>query len=213
MRGAPATDVSSVGLAGRKRGPAIHPLLVRLTHWVNAVAIIVMITSGLEIHNAYPTLPFPVPKAVTLGGWLGGAIQWHFAAMWVLTFNGLVYLSYGIVSGRFARKLWPIPPRAIVADLVAGARGRLSHDDPTIYNAVQKLLYSGVILAGIVAILSGLAIWKPVQLQALGLLFGDFDRARLVHFWAMAAILGFLILHVGMALAYPRSLLAMIRGR
>jgi thiosulfate reductase cytochrome b subunit len=210
---APATDVTSVDWAARKRGPVIHPLLVRLTHWVNAAAMIVMIMSGLEIHNAYPTLPFAVPKAVTLGGWLGGAIQWHLAAMWVLAGNGLVILSHGIASGRFARKLLPISPRAVVADLVDAARGHLSHEDPAVYNAVQKLLYCGVIVAGIVAVLSGLAIWKPVQLQALGLLFGDFDQARLVHFSAMAAILGFVLLHVGMALAYPRSLRAMLFGR
>ncbi len=211
-----ASSGSYAAAVGATRGGArrvIHPLLVRLTHWVNAAAILVMIGSGLEIHNAYPTLPFVVPKVVTLGGWLGGALQWHFAAMWVLVANGLVYFSYGVVSGRFARKLWPISLREAARDAVAAARGRLSHADPTLYNAAQKLLYSGVILAGFVVVLSGLAIWKPVQLQVLGLLFGDFDEARLVHFWAMAVILGFLVLHVGMALAFPRSLVAMIRGR
>jgi len=207
------SHVSSVGSTGGEGRPVIHPLLVRLTHWINAVAIIVMIMSGLEIHNAYPTLPFAVPKAVTLGGWLGGALQWHFAAMWVLVANGLAYISYGVLSGRFARKLWPISLREVAEDLVAAITGRLSHMDPCRYNAVQKLLYLGVILAGIVVVLSGLAIWKPVQLQILCLLFGDFDQARLVHFWAMAAILGFVILHVGMALTFPRSLAAMIRGR
>jgi thiosulfate reductase cytochrome b subunit len=187
--------------------------VVRLTHWVNAAAMIVMIMSGLEIHNAHPTLPFAVPKAVTLGGWLGGAIQWHFAAMWVVAGNGLAYLCYGVWSGRFAQRLLPISPRAIVADLSGAVTGRLGHADPTIYNAVQKLLYCGVILAAIVVVFSGLAIWKPVQLRILGLLFGDFDEARLVHFWAMGAISAFLVLHVGMAVAYPRSLRAMIRGR
>jgi thiosulfate reductase cytochrome b subunit len=211
--GASVLRAASAGSKGGKRRPVIHPFLLRLTHWVNAGAMIVMIMSGLAIHNAYPTLPFEVPKGVTLGGWLGGATQWHFAAMWVLAGNGLAYLAYGVCSGRFARKLWPIEPHAIVVDLVAAARGRLSHADPTIYNAVQKLLYCSVILAGIVAVLTGLAIWKPVQLQALAGLFGDFDKARLVHFWAMAVIVAFLILHVGMALAHPRSLLAMIRGR
>jgi thiosulfate reductase cytochrome b subunit len=196
--------------AGR---PLIHPLIVRITHWINAGAIIVMIMSGLEIHNAYPTVPFKVPRILTLGGWLGGATQWHFAAMWVLMTSGLIYVTYGSVSKRFKRKFWPISPRDAAADVKAALSGRLSHADLSIYNAVQRLLYSGVILAGIVAVLTGLAIWKPVQLQALTLFFGDFDRARIIHFLAMCAIFLFLILHVVMALAVPKSLRAMIRGR
>jgi thiosulfate reductase cytochrome b subunit len=196
--------------AGR---PLIHPLIVRVTHWINAGAIIVMIMSGLEIHNAYPTLPFKVPRMLTLGGWLGGATQWHFAAMWVLMTSGLTYVTYGFVSGRFKRKFWPISPREVAADVKAALSGRLSHADLSIYNAVQRLLYSGVILAGIVAVLTGLAIWKPVQFQALTLFFGDFGRARIIHFLAMCAIFLFLVLHVVMALAVPKSLRAMIRGR
>jgi thiosulfate reductase cytochrome b subunit len=195
------------------RRPLIHPLIVRVTHWINAGAIIVMIMSGLEIHNAYPTLPFKVPRALTLGGWLGGATQWHFAAMWVLMTSGLIYVTYGFASGRFKRKFWPISPREVAADVKAALSGRLSHADLSIYNAVQRLLYSGAILAGIVAVLTGLAIWKPVQLQALTLVFGDFDRARIIHFLAMCAIFLFLVLHVVMALAVPKSLRAMIRGR
>jgi len=191
---------------------SIHPLIVRIAHWVNAGAIIVLIMSGLEIHNAYPTLPFKAPKAVTLGGWLGGATQIHFAAMWVLLASGLVYLAYGIGSGRFRRKLWPISPRAVLDDAAAALSGRLSHEDLSVYNSIQKLLYSGVILAGVIVVLSGLAIWKPVQFQALSIVFGDFDTARIVHFLAMSAIFLFLILHIVMALAVPRSLRAMIFG-
>ena len=195
------------------RRPLIHPLIVRITHWINAGAIIIMIMSGLEIHNAYPTLPFKVPRAITLGGWLGGATQWHFAAMWVLMMNGLIYVTYGFISGRFKRKLWPISPREVVADVAAALSGRLSHEDLSVYNSVQRLLYSGVILAGIVAVPTGLAIWKPVQFQALTMFFGDFGRARIIHFLAMCAIFLFLVLHVAMALAVPKSLRAMIRGR
>ena len=193
--------------------PLIHPLIVRITHWINAGAIIIMIMTGLEIHNASPTLPFKVPRALTLGGWLGGATQWHFAAMWVLMTSGLIYIMYGVISGRFKRKLWPLSPRVATADVVAALSGRLSHDDLTVYNAVQRLLYSGVILAAIVAVATGLAIWKPVQFQALTLLFGDFDRARILHFLATCVIFLFLVLHVVMALAVPKSLRAMIRGR
>ena len=191
----------------------IHPVIVRLTHWINAVAMAVMISSGWAIHNAYPTLPWQFPVWTTLGGSLIGGLRWHFAAMWVVMVNGLVYLAYGLSSGRLRRKLLPITPRAVVADLRAALAGRLSHDDISVYNAVQRLLYLGVIVAGIVVVASGLSIWKPVQLRWLTTLFGDFDNARLIHFAAMSAIVGFIVVHAAMALLVPKTLRAMIRGR
>ncbi len=193
--------------------PAVHPLVVRVTHWINAGAVAIMIGSGFEIHNAHPILPFAVPSFLTIGGWLGGATQWHFAAMWVLVLNGAVYLAYGLASKRLARKLLPIRPRSVLADLKAALAGRLGHADIASYNAVQRLLYAGVIVAVSIAVLSGVAIWKPVQFRPLTTLFGDFDNARLVHFAAMSAIALFLVVHVVMALLVPRSLLAMLRGR
>ena len=199
--------------AALPRRPTIHPLIVRLTHWINAAAMAVMISSGWAIHNAYPTLPFQFPYWTTLGGSLIGGLRWHFAAMWVVMVNGLVYLAYGLLSGRLYRKLLPIRPRAVVADLRAALGGRLSHDDISVYNAVQRLLYLGVILAGVTVVASGLAIWKPVQLRWLVMLLGDFDNARLIHFAAMSAIVGFLIVHAAMALLVPKTLRAMISGR
>ena len=193
--------------------PIIHPGWVRITHWINAIAILVMIGSGWQIYNASPLFGFVFPKSITLGGWLGGAIQWHFAAMWVLVINGLVYLMLGLVTGRFRRKLLPITPSAVLADVKAALTFKLAHDDLSHYNAVQKLLYSGVILAGIIVVLSGLAIWKPVQFQELTTLFGGYNFARYVHFFAMAAIVGFLLVHVALALLVPKSLRAMITGR
>ena len=190
----------------------IHPAIVRISHWTNAVAMLMMISSGWAIHNAYPTLPFPFPSALTLGGSLIGGLQWHFAAMWLVMVNGLVYLAYGLVSGRFRRKLLPVTPGAVLADLKAALAGRLGHEDLSHYNAVQRLLYLGVIVTGVLVVLSGLAIWKPVQLRPLVMLLGDFDTARLIHFGAMSVIVGFLVVHVAMALLVPRSLVAMIRG-
>jgi thiosulfate reductase cytochrome b subunit len=192
---------------------SIHPPIVRITHWLNAAAVVVMIGSGWEIYNASPIFPFIFPAAVTIGGWLGGALLWHFAAMWLLMANGLVYLVHGVVSGRFRRKLVPARPRDLLRDIAAALRGRLVHDDPADYNAVQRFLYAAVILALVLVALSGLAIWKPVQLQALTALFGGFEGARLVHFLAMAGIVGFIVVHVAMALLVPRSLRAMLRGR
>ena len=191
----------------------IHPLWLRVTHWINAVAVILMIGSGWEIYNASPLFPFAFPRSITLGGWLAGALLWHFAAMWLFVVNGLVYVVLGTVTGRFRRKLLPIRPGEVVADTRLALRGELSHDDLSVYNAVQKLLYLGVILAGIVIVLSGVAIWKPVQLQELTALFGGYDAARYVHFFAMAAIVGFLVVHVIMAVLVPKSLRAMISGR
>lgn len=194
------------------RRATIHPPIVRLCHWINAAAMIVMIMSGWAIHNAYPIAPFLFPNDITLGGGLIGGLQWHFAAMWALFFNGLTYLAYCLASGRLARKLRPISLQDAISDGLDALRGQLSHDDLSHYNGVQRLLYAGVILLSIFIVASGLAIWKPVQFGWLAWLFGDFDFARIVHFSAMTAIVLFMVVHVAMSLLVPRSLLAMIRG-
>ena len=195
-------------------GPIIHPRWVRVTHWVNALAMLMMIGSGWQIYDASPLFRFIYfPTQLALGQWLAGALLWHFAAMWLLVINGIVYVTLGIVTGRFRRKLLPIRPRDVVNDVLAALRGKLSHDDLTVYNAVQRLLYVGVLLAGVVIVLSGLSIWKPVQFKYLTVFFGGYDFARYVHFFAMASIVGFLTLHVTLALIVPRSLRAMIVGR
>jgi thiosulfate reductase cytochrome b subunit len=214
----PAATAALASKASGQRGNSemravIHPRWVRVTHWINVVAMVVMIMSGWEIYNASPLFPFRFPREITLGGWLAGALLWHFAAMWLLAVNGLVYIVLGIVTGRFRRKLVPISPSAVLADTKAALTGKLAHDDLSVYNAVQKLLYLGVILAGIVIVLSGLALWKPVQLQELAAMFGGYEGARYVHFFAMAVIVGFLVVHVVMALLVPKALRAIITGR
>jgi thiosulfate reductase cytochrome b subunit len=211
-----ATQDGIKGKIAASAGPAgaiIHPLWVRLTHWINVLAMLLMIGSGWEVYNASPLFPFSFPEAVTLGGWLAGALLWHFAAMWLLVVNGLVYVGFGLATGRFRRKLWPIRPGQVIADARAALAGHLSHDDLSVYNAVQKLLYLGVILCAVVIVLSGISIWKPVQLRALSLLFGGYDAARYVHFFAMAAIVSFIVIHVIMAFLVPKSLRAMVTGR
>ena len=193
--------------------PVIHPLYVRITHWINAIAILVMVMSGWEIYNASPLFGFTFPQSITLGGWLAGALLWHFAAMWLLIANGLVYVGLGIATGRFRRRLLPIRPPEVLHDVRAALSGRLRHDDPAVYNAVQKTLYLGVLLAGAIIVASGLAMWKPVQLRELAALFGGYEGARLVHFFAMAVIVLFALIHIVMALLVPRSVRAMIKGR
>ncbi len=195
-------------------GPIIHPRWVRVTHWINALAMFMMIGSGWQIYDASPLFRFIYfPPQLALGQWLAGALLWHFAAMWLLVINGIVYVTLGIATGRFRRKLLPIRPRDVVSDLLAALRGKLVHDDLSVYNAVQRLLYVGVIFAGVVIVLSGLSIWKPVQLKYLTDFFGGYDFARYVHFFAMASIVGFLTVHVALALIVPKSLRAMIVGR
>jgi thiosulfate reductase cytochrome b subunit len=202
---------ADIAMADKRR--TIHPAWVRICHWVNAIAILVMIASGWRIYNASPLFDFMFPPSVTLGGWLAGALLWHFAAMWVLVINGLVYLGLGFATGRFRRKLWPIRPRDVLADMRAALTFRLAHQDLSTYNAVQKLLYAGVMLCGVVIVLSGIAIWKPVQFQELTWAFGGYEAARYVHFIGMAAIVGFLIVHIALALIVPRSLKAMVVGK
>jgi thiosulfate reductase cytochrome b subunit len=191
----------------------IHPLIVRIAHWINALAILVMVTSGWRIYNASPLFDFRIPSALTLGGWLAGALQWHFAAMWLLAANGLVYVFYGIASGHFRRKLFPISFAAALYDVLAALRGKLAHGDLSVYNAAQRATYVFIIVAGIVLVLSGLAIWKPVQLQELTALFGGYEGARLVHFVAMAVVVLLVMAHLVMVILVPRTFPTMITGR
>jgi thiosulfate reductase cytochrome b subunit len=199
--------------AEKAASKVIQPAWVRIAHWINAVAIVLMIMSGWQIYNASPLFNFTFSRSITLGGWLGGALQWHFAAMWLLMINGLVYLTLGLATGRFRKKLLPISASGVIDDTKAALTGKLSHADLTVYNQVQKLLYAGIIVVGILIVLSGLAIWKPVQLQWLTAVFGGYEVARYVHFFCMAAIVGFLVIHVALALLVPKSLRAMIIGR
>jgi len=191
----------------------VHPLVVRVTHWINAVAILIMVASGWRIYNASPLFGFRFPNDLTLGGWLAGALQWHFAALWLLVLNGIVYVGYGIFSGHFRRKLFPLTPRAVLSDMLAALRGRLAHDDLAVYNAAQRAAYLAIILCLVVLVLSGLAIWKPVQLQELAALMGGYEGARLVHFFAMALMVFIALVHIVMVILVPRTFPTIITGR
>ena len=209
-----AETTTHLHATGTAAAPLVHPLWVRVTHWINALAVFMMIGSGWQIYDASPLFRFiGFPRAIALGEWLGGALLWHFAAMWLLVVNGLVYVALGLLTGRFRKKLLPIRLGDLVRDFTAALRGKLSHDDLSVYNSVQRLLYLGVLFAGVVIVLSGLSIWKPVQLHYLTDFFGGYDRARYVHFFAMSAIVTFLIVHISLAIIVPKSLRAMIVGR
>jgi thiosulfate reductase cytochrome b subunit len=189
-----------------------HPLFIRIAHWVNAFALFVMILSGWRIYDASPLYPFEFPREVTLGGWLAGALALHFSAMWLLVANASLYLLYRLLSGHFWRNVLPPGPRSIWRDLNRALKGRLPHMAGR-YNAVQRVIYLGVALILLVAVLSGLAIWKPVQLQELTALVGGFETARRVHFFAMVGLALFIILHVTVAARTPGLIKSMITGR
>jgi thiosulfate reductase cytochrome b subunit len=196
------------------RGSArLHPLPLRIMHWINAAAIFIMIGSGWRIYNddvLFGWLQFP--DFLVIGKWAQYGLQWHFFGMWIFVLNGIAYLSYGIATGRFRRKLFPIRLREVFATVGDALRFHLTHDDLTVYNAVQKILYLGVILVGILIVITGLCLWKPVQFSELASLFGSFQTIRLIHFLCMSAIVAFVLVHVTLALLVPQSLVAMITG-
>jgi thiosulfate reductase cytochrome b subunit len=197
----------------RHQARRLHPLPVRIMHWLNAVAILIMISSGWKIYNddvIFGWLHFP--DSLTLGHWAQHGLQWHFFGMWIVALNGLAYVTYGFATGRFRRMLLPIRLRDLLAAINDALRLRLAHDDPTQYNAVQRVLYIGVIIVVVLIVLSGLALWKPVQFCEFASLFYDFQTTRLVHFLCMTAIVLFLVVHVALALLVPRTLVAMVTG-
>lgn len=191
----------------------IHPVWLRLMHWLNALAIVLLMMSGWRIYNATAFLGFSIPASVTLGGWLGGALMWHFAAMWVLAINGVLYIALNIFTGRLLSKFFPLSFKSFMADLAAALRGKLAHADPGQYNTVQKLAYLFVMVDSLLLALSGLVLWKSVQFDLLRSLMGGYEGARLVHFFAMATLAAFVLIHLVMVVLVPRTLVYMVRGR
>ena len=191
----------------------ITPLYVRVTHWLNAICIFLMIFSGLKIYNAFPIFDFLMPKALTLGGWLGGALLWHFAIMWLLLVNGCVYLLLNIQKGRFYKQFFPLSWSLLCKDVLSFLKGQLHHTDLDDYNSIQKLAYLFAMADIVLLVMSGVCIWKPVQFEMLTALMGGFDNARIVHFACMSLIVAFIAIHLMMVALVPKTLLVMIRGR
>ncbi len=205
----------AAGLAAPKDDrESVYPLWLRLMHWANATAVIILILSGWRIYDAtHFMFGFKIPPQYTLGGWLGGALQWHFALMWLFMGNAVVYLAVHIFNGRFKRQFLPLTPKLVLADLKSFLGGHLSHADIRQYNAVQKAAYLFAMADIVVLILSGLVLWKSVQLPWLRELLGGYELARRIHFWAMSLMVGFIGVHVVMAVLVPRTIRAMIWGR
>ena len=191
----------------------LHPLAIRIMHWINAAAMMVMITSGWGIYNDDVIIHgLHFPGYLRLGEWAAWSVNWHFAGMWFFGINGLIYLTYGLASGRLRERLLPIRLRDVVKTVVETLHFKIAHEDLTVYNAVQKLLYIVAILASINQALSGLALWKPVQFSSLVSLFGGFQSVRFFHFAGMVVIVGFVIVHVLLALLVPKTIWAMLAG-
>jgi thiosulfate reductase cytochrome b subunit len=208
----------------RLEGVQTHAILVRVGHWIMAFSILVMIGSGWRIYNASPIFDFRFPEWATLGGnvetalarhndpGVASALLWHFAGMWILLFGYLVFMAWGVFSGHFRRDFLPVGPKSFWRDFVAAATFKLPHRLGE-YNAVQKAFYWGVLAAVLGIIVSGVAIWKPVQTYPLEVVFGGFQGARVFHFLMMAGVVGFLLVHIALVALVPRTLLAMLTGR
>jgi len=191
----------------------LHPWPVRLMHWTNAMAMIIMIMSGWGIYDDYVIIPgLHFSENFRLGSWAAPSLLWHFAGMWLLAVNGLCYVSYGLVTGRLRERMLPIQLGEVVQTVRDTLHFKIEHADLTVYNAVQKLLYIVVILAGISQVMTGLLIWKPIQFSAAVALLGGFQAVRIEHFIGMLVIVGFLIVHVALSLLVPQTLWAMLTG-
>jgi thiosulfate reductase cytochrome b subunit len=199
---------------------SIHPLWLRIIHWSNAVAVVILIMSGWRIYNATRFLHLYIPgtntrlfpNAWTLGGWLGGAIQWHFAAMWILMADAVLYLVLFLITKR-GKQFLPVTPHGLWDDIRAFVKGKLSHADLRQYNTIQKLAYLFALADMIVLIASGLVLWKSVQFGWLRVLLGGYETARYIHFFAMTGLCAFIVVHVVMALLVPKTIKAMLWGR
>jgi thiosulfate reductase cytochrome b subunit len=206
---------------------SVHPLWLRLMHWANALAVILMIMSGWRIYDATNFLHFYTPVVTahgvqwlwgiaapyTLGGWLGGALQWHFAAMWILLINAVLYVVISFVTKRFVPQFLPVTIPGIFRDLKAALTGHLSHADLRHYNYVQRAAYLFAMADIIVLVISGCALWKSVQFAWARVLTFGYEPARYIHFTAMVLLCGFIVVHVVMALLVPKTIKAMIWGR
>ena len=193
--------------------PAVdHPFVIRLTHWLNVIAVFVMILSGWKIYNASPIFNFIFPKWITLGGWLGGALSLHFAMMWLLVTNGLIYFVYSITTGHFRNDIIGFGPASVYRKNGLSIKSLFIHGVGE-YNLIQRILYTLVILDLIVLVFSGVAIWKPAQFDELAYVLGGYDFARIIHFYAMAGLVIFIIVHILAGLYVKGAILSMITGR
>ena len=211
----------------RWKGRRAQPWLIRLTHWLNVPLLLLMAGSGLQIFAAYPALGprgalygwypwdgLPPPTWAQFGGWLAGGRHWHFALGWFLALNGIVYLSYMAARGEWRRRSFRPhrDTRNALLMLVYYLRLRRAAPPIDFYNGLQRLAYSSIMVIALAEVLSGLAIYKPVQLWWLGRLFGGYDGARAVHLIGLGLLALFTAMHLVMVALHPRAILTMLTG-
>jgi len=204
-----------------------QPLAIRVSHWINIPLLLIMAGSGLQIFSAYPALGprgaqyawYPLqnvvpPRWATFGRWLAGARHWHFAVAWFLMLNGIIYLIFFFASGEWHRRLFlPRRDAASAIHMFAFYIRALRTPPPTdFYNGLQRLAYTSVILFAIIEVLSGLAIYKPLQLWWLATIFGGYDSARAIHLGMLALIAVFVVMHLVLVILHPRTILDMVTG-
>lgn len=204
-----------------------QPLLIRLTHWFNVPVLLIMMMSGLQILVAYPFLGprgasygwWPLqgwmpPAAFRLGDWLAGARHWHFAFAWLLVGNALIYLVYLAATGEFRRRFFwpPRDTRPAIHQLLYYLRLRKDPPPTNLYNGLQRAAYTTALGLGILEVLSGLAIWKPVQLRWLAWCMGGYDGARAVHLIVLLLLVGFIVTHLIMVAVHYKAFMEMITG-
>ena len=179
-----------------------HPLLIRLTHWVNFIALAIMITSGLRIYNASPIWNFSMPGFLTLGGWLAGARMWHFFGMWLFAVNGAAWFLYNVLSrhGRQTTLFRWKDVSGVKPMILYYLRVRREHPPAGKYNPLQKLAYTSIPFAGLGSVLTGMSLYWPVQFGPLASLFGGYDTARIWHFIFTAGFTLFFMGHILMVI-------------
>jgi thiosulfate reductase cytochrome b subunit len=218
---------AAVAAETRRRARRAQPAAIRLAHWINIPLLVIMAGSGLQIFAAYPALGprgglyrwYPLqndapPSWLRFGGWLAGARHWHFAIAWFLIFNGVIYLIYMIASGEWRRRVF-IPSRDTSNALAMFAyylRIRKTPPPEDFYNGLQRMAYTSAILFGVVVVLSGLAIYKPVQLYWITAAFGGYDVARVVHLSCLVLLASFTAMHLVLVALHPRTIVTMVTG-
>jgi len=204
--------------------PAVyeHPWPVRFCHWLNSIALLVLVGSGFQIFRAFPSFGPKIPqtdllhwpKAFALGGWLGGGLQWHLTFMWIYIATGVFYFCYQLFSGNYRQILFTPSDIRGVWPMVHYYFFFGPQPEPRqVYNPLQKLAYTSVLVLGVLSVLTGLAVWKPVQFSRLAWPMGGFHYARVWHFAVMWAILFFLLGHLIMVVLHGwNNFISMLTG-
>ncbi|MDX2039072.1 MAG: cytochrome b/b6 domain-containing protein [Isosphaeraceae bacterium] len=189
-----------------------HSLPTRIFHWVNAVALGIMIWSGILIywaHDVYEIRIFGRTILKFFPSWfytnplwqidhrLAEGMAWHFSALWIFALNGLAYVIYTAASGEWKHLVPNLSTPRDALHVVLHDLGIRKEPLPRAkFNGAQRIAYTGVVMMGAGSILSGIAIYKPVQFDWLRSLLGGYEAARLIHFLLTLGYVAFFVIHI-----------------